>query len=74
MRQTNMNTMPTRKMPTPITSGGPKPNQATPLYELSGSLRSEIERISSQISSAEPISGPTPISSRLDALRGSCLR
>ena len=66
--------MPTRKIPTPITSGGPKPNQATPLDELSGSFRSEIERISSQISRIEPMTGPTPISSRLDALRSSCLR
>jgi hypothetical protein len=69
-----MITIPSRNTPTPITSGGPNPNHDVPVADASTSLRSTTERISSQISRAEPISGPTPMNSRFVALRSSWRR
>ena len=69
-----MITTPMRKIATPITSGGPKPNQAVPVEDASGSLRSMTERISSQNSRIAPTTGPTPMSSRFFRLCRSCRR
>lgn len=49
----------------PMTSGGPSPNQETPLAEFSGLDMSPIDSTSSQISRPAPITGPSPISTKL---------
>ena len=52
-------------MPIPMTSGGPNPNQETPLDEFSGSDMSTTDSTSSQTSRPAPTTGPTPMSRKL---------
>lgn len=73
-RQTIMSTTPATKMPMPITSGGPTPNHACPLYEFSGSDMSRCRQTSSQASNAAPTTGPMAMSTRLRRLMVRCRR